>query len=81
MTFILCCPPNWADILAGRRGPSQILGGNWIDMGTNQGNFPEMGYGTWGAAVDFCVSQVSCREMPALCLSPPFGHCTTFDHA
>ena len=58
MTFILCCPPNWADILAGRRGPSQILGGNWIDMGTNQGNFPEMGYGTWGAAVDFCVSQV-----------------------
>ena len=80
MTFILCCPPNWADILAGRRGPSQILGGNWIDMGTNQGNFPEMGYGTWGAAVDFCVSQVSCREMPALCLSL-FGHCTTFDHA
>ena len=56
MTYILCCPQGTWDLLAPEPGPP-IVGGDWIFMGTNQADFPESGYGTWGAAVDFCIAQ------------------------
>ena len=78
MTYILCCPMGTWDALAPKPGPA-IFGGDWIDMGDKQANFPGTGFTSWGAAVDFCIAQGAEGLCPldTICPdgagAPPFG--------